>query len=151
MTVAWGTLAARVVPNMNLWHKFVSECEEESTLTGGTSRERTRQPPVIRRKFQVAVPGDCRWGGISRGGGGIPNLALTPATAGVGRCHKFSWQVSAGLRQFGTHAQTHRSSRCRQVSLKVLAGVGRCHKQLRQVLAPSMDHPQPRRAGKTQC
>ena len=30
-----------------------------------------------------------------------PYLALTPATACVGRCHKNFWQVSAGVRQFG--------------------------------------------------
>ena len=56
-------------------------------------------------------------------------LALTPAMAGVGRCHKKFWQMSAGVANF--------PGRCRQVSGNLVeahgnthtgpAGVGRCH------------------------
>ena len=55
-------------------------------------------------------------------------LALTPATAGVRRCHKIFGrcrQVSGNLVE--AHGVTSSFGRCRQVLLAVLAGVGRCY------------------------
>ena len=37
----------------------------------------------------------------------LPYLALTPAMAGVGRCHKNFRQVLAGARQFGRGTWKH--------------------------------------------
>ena len=66
-------------------------------------------------------------------------LTLTPATAGVGRCHKIFGrcrQVSgSSVEAHGTTQHTH--TPVRQVSLAGLAGAGRCHKKGQQVLAPS--------------
>ena len=47
---------------------------------------------------------------IKKKSGSRTYLALTPAMAGVGRCHTNVRQVSAGVRQFGrgTWKQTHR-------------------------------------------
>ena len=55
-----------------LCHTFVFECEEETTLTRGTNKERTRsttQSPVIRRKV-IVTPPPSEGGGLSRQGGG---------------------------------------------------------------------------------
>ena len=55
-----------------------------------------------------------------------PYLALTPATAGVGRCHKNFRQVSAGVGQFGRGTWKHTHTQVRQVLAGVTKSFGRC-------------------------
>ena len=50
-----------------VWCTFVSECEEDSTLSGAVTeneRESTTQPAIITRKVKVAPwgRGDCKEG-----------------------------------------------------------------------------------------
>ena len=128
--IACGSLWVQVLPSgrfpplhLNTWWSFVDVKPKDkmcACVCVGGGRGRTGSSAFLRTAARLLV-------------------SLTPATAGVGRCHNnFLADVSrcqVVLVEAHRNSHTHRSCRCRQVSLKVLASVGRCHEQFWQVSA----------------
>ena len=76
------------------WHTFVSECEEESTLIGGTSREKTREhnTTILCQKSQS----DARplgWGDFKGGGVPLKSNLVPRGGVGGGASHERQWAL----------------------------------------------------------